>query len=44
VKARYAGSGGNFGLVDRILRELTFAAQPEVEPGSDRDPDPDPYY
>lgn len=40
VKAQYAGLGGHLGLVDQVLAELTFGELPEVEPGSERDPEP----
>ena len=42
VKAQYGEAGGNLGLIDDVLSELTFGEQPVAEPGSARDPDP--YY
>ena len=42
VKQQYADASGHLGLVDDVLGQLTFGTTADVEPGSDRDPDP--YY
>ena len=42
VKQQYADASGHLGLVDDVLGQLTFGTAADVEPGSDRDPDP--YY
>lgn len=42
VKQQYAGASGHLGLVDDVLGQLTFGTAADVEPGSERDPDP--YY
>ncbi len=42
VKQQYADASGHLGLVDDVLGQLTFGSAAEVEPGSERDPDP--YY
>lgn len=42
VKQQYADASGHLGLVDDVLGQLTFGAAADVEPGSERDPDP--YY
>lgn len=40
VRRQYAGAGGHLGLLDEVLAELTFGAEPPARPGSARDPDP----
>lgn len=40
VTAQYGDQDGTLGLLGDVLGTLTFSSGPEVEPGSDRDPDP----
>ena len=42
VKNQYADAGGHLGMIDDVLGQLTFGAPRDIEPGSERDPDP--YY
>ena len=42
IRNQYQDAGGHLGLMDEVLRELTFGTQEPAEPGSERDPDP--YY
>ena len=42
VRAQYGDAGGHLELLDEILSELSFGVPPDVEPGSEREPDP--YY
>ena len=42
VKQQYADASGHLGMVDDVLGQLTFGTAADVEPGSERDPDP--YY
>lgn len=42
IRRQYGDAGGNLGLMDEVLEELTFGTQEPVEAGSERDPDP--YY
>ncbi len=42
VKNQYADAAGHLGMIDEVLGQLTFSAPREIEPGSERDPDP--YY
>ncbi|MCP4226126.1 MAG: cyclic nucleotide-binding domain-containing protein [Actinomycetia bacterium] len=40
LKAQYGATQGHLGLVDEVLSKLTFSPELSVEPGSERDPDP----
>lgn len=40
IRAQYGDSSNHLGLLDEVLTKLSLSAQPTVEPGSERDPDP----
>jgi CRP-like cAMP-binding protein len=40
VRAQNGGAGGHLQLLDEVLSELAFGQHQDLEPGSERDPDP----
>ncbi|MFN3218903.1 MAG: cyclic nucleotide-binding domain-containing protein [Acidimicrobiales bacterium] len=40
LRVQYGDSGGHLGMVDAILKELSAGDLPEIDSGSEREPDP----
>lgn len=40
LRVQYGDSGGHLGMVDAVLKELSSADLPEIDSGSEREPDP----